>query len=218
MSSTGPSRPDLAVVQPAHTIAPTPLEWESIYRETVVPVYRFIYARVGNRADAEDLTTQVFIRALPRLRLPAAIEEVRAYLYATARTVLADHWRDHYDVQVAELHEGSVAAEFQQDDPEHAEAGARRANDLLASLPDNYRRVLELRFLRGYSLRETASELNLSLANVKVLQYRALRRAARKVEGGGVTSPADRIAVFVDAILKDRRPRRFRGRWKRATP
>ena len=183
MSSTDPSRPDLAVVQPIRSTIPTSVEWESIYRETVVPVYRFIYARVGNRADAEDLTTQVFIRALPRLRLPAAVEEVRAYLYATARTVLADHWRNHYDVQVAELDEAFIASAPRDEDPAHAEAGARRANELLAALPENYRRVLELRFLRGYTLRETASELDLSLANVKVLQYRALRRAARAEEG-----------------------------------
>jgi RNA polymerase sigma-70 factor (ECF subfamily) len=163
---------------------PSRQEWESIYRETVVPVYRFIYARAGNRADAEDLTTQVFMRALPRLRLPAAIEEIRAYLFTTARTVLADHWRDHYDMRLAELREDLQPPTPRDDDPARAEAGARRANDLLAALPENYRRVLELRFLRGYTLRETASELDLSLANVKVLQFRALRRAARDVEGG----------------------------------
>jgi RNA polymerase sigma-70 factor (ECF subfamily) len=39
--------------------------------------------------------------------------------------------------------------------------------------------VLELRFLRGYSVRETAQELNLSETNVKVLQFRALNRAGR---------------------------------------
>jgi DNA-directed RNA polymerase specialized sigma24 family protein len=86
------------------------VQWEAVYRETAVIVYRFIYARVGNRPDAEDLTTQVFIRALPRLRLPAAIEEIRSYLLATSRTVLADHWRRHYDVQLAALDDGLPAA------------------------------------------------------------------------------------------------------------
>jgi RNA polymerase sigma-70 factor (ECF subfamily) len=47
-------------------------------------------------------------------------------------------------------------------------------------LPESYRRVLELRFLRGYSIRETAHELGLTQANVRVLQFRALNRAGRE--------------------------------------
>ena len=49
---------------------------------------------------------------------------------------------------------------------------------LLARLPDHYRRVLELRFLRGLSVKETAREMEVTVANAKVLQWRALRSAA----------------------------------------
>jgi RNA polymerase sigma factor (sigma-70 family) len=174
MEQTGP---DLHVL-PATAPASQPVQWEAVYRETAVIVYRFIYARVGNRPDAEDLTTHVFIRALPRLRLPSAIEEIRSYLLATARTVLADHWRQHYDVQLAVLDDGLPAPPPVPSDHASEEEGIRRANVVLASLPENYRRVLELRFLRGYSLRETAEALGVSLSNAKVLQHRALRRAA----------------------------------------
>jgi RNA polymerase sigma-70 factor (ECF subfamily) len=155
-------------------------DWESTYRETVVLVYRFIYARVGNRPDAEDLTAQVYTRSLPRLHLQAAMAEIRSYLMATARTVLADHWRDRYDVQLTELGDDIAAPipESRQPEVPDEEAGVRRADAVLAQLPDNYRRVLELRFLRGYSLRETAQEMGVSLGNAKVMQFRALRRAA----------------------------------------
>ena len=173
-------RPELEVL-PAGGAEDLARDWESTYRETVVLVYAFIYARVGNRPDAEDLTTQVYMRALPRLRLRAAMAEIRSYLMATTRTVLADHWRNHYDVQLTELAEDIAApirlASGADDDPDE-EAGARRASEILAALPDHYRRVLELRFLRGYSLRETAQALGVSLGNAKVMQFRALRRAA----------------------------------------
>ena len=46
--------------------------WESVYRENVERLYRLMYARVGNRADAEDLTSEVFSTALPPLRLAAS--------------------------------------------------------------------------------------------------------------------------------------------------
>src|SRR3989440_10259339 len=67
--------------------------WESIYRENVGWVYRLLYGRVGNRPDAEDLTTEVFLAALRPLRATATVPEVRAYLVATARSVLASYWR-----------------------------------------------------------------------------------------------------------------------------
>ena len=48
----------------------------------------------------------------------------------------------------------------------------------LAALPDRYRRILELRFLHACSIKEAAAEMGITVANAKVLQYRALRSAA----------------------------------------
>jgi RNA polymerase sigma-70 factor (ECF subfamily) len=53
---------------------------------------------------------------------------------------------------------------------------------ILSALPDQYRRILELRFLDSYSVREAAAELGVSVANAKVLQHRALRRAAQMAQ------------------------------------
>ena len=52
------------------------------------------------------------------------------------------------------------------------------------SLPDHYRQILELRFLQGNSIKESAAELGVSVANAKVLQHRALRLAAQVNDGG----------------------------------
>src|ERR1700733_12210304 len=68
-------------------------DWESVYRDNVDRLYRLMYARVGNRPDAEDLTSEVFRTALGPLRLASSKGEVRSYLLVTARTVLASHWR-----------------------------------------------------------------------------------------------------------------------------
>src|SRR3981081_416709 len=129
--------PDLHVVGDASPAA-QPARWEAVYRETAVMVYRFLYARVGNRPDAEDLTTQVYMRALPRLRLVAAVEEIRSYLLATARTVLADHWRKHYDVQFATIEDGFPAPLAAYPDPASEDNGIRRAKPLLARRHENY--------------------------------------------------------------------------------
>ena len=49
-------------------------------------------------------------------------------------------------------------------------------------LPDNYRRILELRFLQAFSVREAAGQMGVSVANAKVLQHRALQMAAQMSE------------------------------------
>jgi RNA polymerase sigma-70 factor, ECF subfamily len=139
-------------------------------------VYAFIYARVGNRPDAEDLTQQVAMKAIPRLRQGAPASAIRGYLFATARSVLGAFWSTRLGLSEAELHEdlamaippGPVSVE-----PEE------RAHMILAGLSDNYRRVLELRFLHGYSLKEVAAEMRSTVGAVKVMQLRALRAAAK---------------------------------------
>jgi RNA polymerase sigma-70 factor (ECF subfamily) len=152
-------------------------DWEAVYRDNVDRIYRLMYAKVGNRPDAEDLTTEVFLAALRPLRMSASIGEARAYLLATARTVLAGYWQRTLGREVTTLDDEYVAAVFAgQPVPSSA---PRRVALILAALPDQYRRILELRFLDSCSVREAAAALGVSLANAKVLQHRALRRAAQ---------------------------------------
>jgi RNA polymerase sigma-70 factor (ECF subfamily) len=139
-------------------------------------VYGFLFVRVGNRADAEDLAQQVAMRSIPRLRAGASPASIRAYMFATARTVLASFWSARLGMPEEELPEDVAAGPG--DSTGDAES-MERANRILAALPQNYRRVLELRFLRGYSLKEVAAEMKLNVGNVKVMQLRALRAAAR---------------------------------------
>lgn len=139
-------------------------------------VYAFIYARVGNRADAEDLTQQVALKAIPRLRQGAPASAIRGYLFATARSVLGAFWSVRLGLSLAELHE-DLAPALPSGPP--SDESADRAQRILAALSDNYRRVLELRFLHGYSLKEVAAEMRSTVGAVKVMQLRALRAAAK---------------------------------------
>jgi RNA polymerase sigma-70 factor (ECF subfamily) len=151
-------------------------DWEAVYKDNVTWVYRTIFARVGNRADAEDLTAEVFLAALRPLRMTASVAEVRAYLRATARTVLAAHWRETMGREVTSIDDIGMAA------PESEEAistAPQRIQAVMDVLPDNYRRILDLRFLQNRSIKESAAELGVSVANAKVLQHRALRLAAQ---------------------------------------
>jgi RNA polymerase sigma factor (sigma-70 family) len=156
-------------------------DWEAVYRDNVDRVYRLMFSKVGNRPDAEDLTTEVFLTALRPLRVSASVGEVRAYLLATARTVLAGHWRRTLGREITTLDEEHDVAAFEAGtvDP----ATLARAEAILALLPERYGRILRLRFLQACSLKEAAEQLGTTVGNAKVLQHRALRQAAQLAEG-----------------------------------
>ena len=155
-------------------------DWESVYKENVARLYRLMYSRVGNRPDAEDLTAEVFRSALVPLRLASSKGEVRSYLLATARTVLASHWRDRLGQPVTAI-DPERDAMFLVEAPESGPRSdaPERTEPILSALPDHYRRILELRFLEGSSIKEAAGAMNISVSNAKVLQHRALRMASK---------------------------------------
>jgi len=155
-------------------------DWEAVYRENIDRLYRLMYARVGNRPDAEDLTSEVFRTALGPLRLASSKGEVRAYLLTTAQTVLASHWRRTLGQPVTSIDpESDLAALAEPSKTEDPSDAPQRAGKILASLPDRYRRILELRFLEACTIKEAAQAMNVSVSNAKVLQHRALRMAAK---------------------------------------
>ncbi|WP_370971147.1 RNA polymerase sigma factor [Amycolatopsis sp. cg9] len=156
-------------------------DWEAVYRDNVDRVFRLMFSKVGNRPDAEDLTTEVFLTALRPLRVSASVGEVRAYLLATARTVLAGHWRRTLGREITTLDEEHDVATFEAGT---ADPGVlARAEAILAQLPERYGRILRLRFLQACSLKEAAEQLGTTVGNAKVLQHRALRQAAQLAEG-----------------------------------
>jgi RNA polymerase sigma-70 factor (ECF subfamily) len=160
--------------------ADTYTDWESVYRDNVDRLYRLMYARVGNRPDAEDLTSEVFRTALGPLRLASSKGEVRSYLLVTAQTVLASHWRRTLGVSVTSIDpESDLDALTEKGVPEEAGDAPQRAGKILAALPERYRRILELRFLEACSIKQAAHTMEITVSNAKVLQHRALRMAAK---------------------------------------
>lgn len=158
-------------------------DWESVYRDNVARLYRTIFSKVGNRADAEDLTAEVFRSALKPLRLAASKAEVRSYLLMTAQSVLATHWRQTLGRPVTYI-DPETDLELLSDQPPQDERvhTSDRVSRILSALPDRYRRILELRFLEASSIKQAARAMNVSVGNAKVLQHRALQMAAA-VEG-----------------------------------
>ncbi len=155
--------------------------FQAFYQENLGPIYRYVYHQVSNREEAEDLTSEIFLKAVSRIDRERSPRSMQYWLYLIARTTIADYWRAHYRRPTRSLDElleagweGPVDEELTAINIE----SARRAQHLLQALPERYRKVLTCRFLLNLSIKATAVRMGVSVANVKVLQFRALKRAA----------------------------------------
>lgn len=156
--------------------------WSDLVSVHLDRVHAFVLRRVHNPADAEDITGDVFARAWRWLQRGRPPHEVSAWLFRAARTGIAEHWRAaaRERALVRRAAEGHGAGAGERAEPSRA---TQRALALLQRLPSRYRRVLELRFLEELDAAEAARRLGISRGNLRVLQYRALRAAARLGEG-----------------------------------
>ena len=162
-------------------------EFQIVYQENLHLIYRYIYGKVGNREEAEDLTSQTFVKAVRYLDQERNPLSIQRWLLQIARTTVADYWRAHYRIPSSSLEEllnagwegpaDETTGTWEDLTAQHTGA-TERVQHILAALPNNYREVLTCRFLYNLSIKETAQHLGLTEANVKVLQFRALKRAA----------------------------------------
>jgi RNA polymerase sigma-70 factor (ECF subfamily) len=140
----------------------------------------YLAGSVGNRHDAEDLTSQTFSRMLERIdRYEDRALPFSAWLVRIARNAAVDHFRsasrERLEAGRLELGEAAPSAE---------EAALRRLEDrrvaeLARRLSEDQRRVVALRFLLGRSNAEAAVALGKTEGAVKALQHRALASLER---------------------------------------
>jgi RNA polymerase sigma-70 factor (ECF subfamily) len=153
------------------------------------PVFGLIYHAVQNSAEAQDLTQEVFLRALNSLdRFQVTEAPFRAYLMTIARNLLRDRWRrrklptmslgDAFDIGSSEPGPEPLAlAAIEREVLERA----------FSSLPEDYQTVIRLRIIEERSSPETGALMGRSPEAVRQLQRRALS-ALRLVLEQGVTA------------------------------
>ncbi len=155
--------------------------FQTFCQENFVPIYRFVYSKVGNREEAEDLTSQIFLKVVSSIDRERSRESMQQWLYLIARTIIADHWRAHYRLPMSSLDElldAGWEVRAEEEPTAKGDSAANRVQRILQTLPEHYREVLTCRFLLHLSVKDTALRMGVTVANVKVLQFRALKRAA----------------------------------------
>jgi RNA polymerase sigma-70 factor (ECF subfamily) len=156
---------------------------EELYLLHFDRIYSYLQLSVGNRHDAEDLTTQTFLRmleAIGRFRWQSA--PFSAWLFRIAHNLAMDHFRAGRRVQVEEdLPETLDAEEASAEDQALDSLGHAGMLELIQRLSAEQRQVLTLKFLFGFANAEVAGILGKTEGAVKSLQHRALASLQKHV-------------------------------------
>jgi RNA polymerase sigma-70 factor (ECF subfamily) len=162
-----------------------PSRFAELYEHNFHRVYAFIVRRVHDRAEAEDLTAEVFHQALSNIgRFEWRGVPFAAWLLRIAANTLADRWErlgKHEELPADALPEQGIEEEVE-----------RRAMlfQLVDRLPQDQKLVVMRRFVEQKSVKEIARELGRTEGAVKQLQFRALQSLRSHVVGRDVDTAA----------------------------
>lgn len=161
-------------------------EFPQIYSQYVTRIYRYIYARAGNKEAAEELTAQVFLAALQAYPNYKKTGSLPAWLFTIARNKMVDAYRrERRFVPLEDLDE------LPADAPDHltdviAQENAAELKVILSRLPEDQRELLELRYAGELSYREIGRIVGKSEGSVKMAVNRLIKKLQTELENDHV--------------------------------
>lgn len=163
-----------------------PEAFASLYDRYVDRVYRFILYRVsGDSALAEDITSEVFVRALRKIKtFTWQGRDVGAWLLTIARNLVLDHFKSgkfRLEMPGADPGEGSHDEIVDPEDQALSRVSQADLYRAIRQLGNEQQEVIYWRFLQGYSVAEAAAAMDKSEGAIKALQYRAVKALYRLV-------------------------------------
>jgi RNA polymerase sigma-70 factor (ECF subfamily) len=149
---------------------------EEICAATWEPLYRFIYYKVQNREEAEDIIQDTYVKAFYYIqKTNVEAENYIAFLKTVSLNILRDKWRQNKRRGINVNLELINPLEAATVDPTDISIHRMAIEDALNKLDSEQRKVIEMRILLGYSVAETAKIMNKTEVSVRVLQHRTLK-------------------------------------------
>ncbi len=152
----------------------------ALYHTHVQVIYRYIMYRVNDQDIAEDLTSEVFIRALEGL--PKYTNQGKpfvSWLYRIAHARVVDFYRQSKRRPQTDIEAVPIAVQMDMDIKVMRRQAAQILREAIATLTDEQQQVIILRFVEGMSINEVASIMDKRANAIKALQHRGLRSLAR---------------------------------------
>jgi len=155
---------------------------ERLCADTWRELYRFIYYKVQNREEAEDITQETYVKAISFLNgNDVTILECLKYLKFIAMNVIRDQWRSkkrRNSINIEDVNPEEVALE----DFADSLTEKNRLEEAINRLTKEQQTVIELRIVKGYTVAETAKLMVKTEGAVRVMQLRAVKALAKLLE------------------------------------
>ncbi|WP_313186987.1 RNA polymerase sigma factor [Lacrimispora sp.] len=155
---------------------------ERLCADTWRELYRFIYYKVQNREEAEDITQETYVKAISFLnRNDVTILECKKYLKFIAMNVIRDQWRAkkrRSSINIEDVKPEEISLE----DFADSLTEKNRLEEAMNRLTKEQHTVIELRIIKGYTVAETAKLMQKKEGAVRVLQLRAVKALAKLLE------------------------------------
>lgn len=153
---------------------------EKLCNSTWEAVYRFVYYKVQNQEEAEDITQETYIKAISYIRKNRAkIDNTVGFLKTVSLNVLRDRWRKNKRqgtlINIDDINPKDAAINDLTEDIGQIET----VRNALLKLNEDQRCVIDLRILQGYSVADTAIKMNKTEGNIRTLQFRALQNLSK---------------------------------------
>ena len=177
-------RPSSELELTQRAVSGDPDAFAALYDIYVEQIYRFVLFRVGDEQTAEDLTSQVFLKAWDNLssyQIRGLL--FRAWLFRIARNSVIDYYRTYKETTPLEpsaLTKPDPAAEVADQVEQQLQAEELRL--ALQQLTEDQRQVLTLRFIEGLSTEEVANVMGKRQGAIRALQMRGLQALAEIIE------------------------------------
>lgn len=161
-----------------------PRAFEQLYELYFERISRFIYFKVNAKEEAEDLTSQIFLKTWEYLTDEQAkrVQNFKAFIYQLARNLVVDYYRRQGRApEIVSLEDQSGEEE---NIPDHRQSfflnqlyksDQAYLSDCLKNIKDEYREIIVLRFLEDMGVEEIAKIIDKTPSNVRVLIHRALK-------------------------------------------
>ena len=176
--NVNPELDELALIRAARQ---DPALFGELYKHYIERVYRYLYSRVGNVHEAEDLTAQTFLAAFESFERLRNDTHFASWLFSIARHKAMDHFRHGKSAPVLEeIREIPVEKDPLLEVAQSEQVQALAA--VLPTLPEKERELLRLRFLAEMSFPEMARFLHRNESALKKSLYRLLERLHNQLE------------------------------------
>lgn len=155
-------------------------DFEELYLEFSDKIYKYIYWQIKDPYLSEDFTGEVFARLWKNWK-KFKPDFSQAFLYKIAKNILIDFWRKNKNKKELSLEisvEEGIEPSYDEDMIGEIQKNGEIKNlqEAINALPENLKEVVILRFIEDMPAREVGEILKITEVNVRVLQYRALKK------------------------------------------